>query len=229
MENIPLAVCDGLEFVGAPCATQIMVIKLWHLIAGLVIFGLVATIVWFLRRNNRLENLDRLREMSAPYGAIPEARTIRVNPHAFAKAIGERGYDELNRTNAAKRLNEKYGDRYFVVQFRERGKRKFSRELKIQAWHISLAENEFRLDPETLDTLKGASDSQLDDELGDNFGADGTFDIFFRKVRWWDIRHWLNHPAREIRYALYVAIFATCLEYSGYILGFLKLVMQVPG
>jgi len=166
--------------------------------------------------------------MSSERGASPEVKTIRVNPHAFAKALKERGYEQLNPTNAAKKLNEKYGDRYFVCQFREGGKRMFRRELKIRAWHINLKNTDFQLDPETLDLLKKASFSKLDDELGDSYGADGKFDIFFRPVKWWDLRHWLNHPAREIRYALYIAIFAAFLEYSSDIIEMLRTLFRSP-
>ncbi|MDJ0922848.1 MAG: hypothetical protein QNI84_17100 [Henriciella sp.] len=215
LESVPSGVCQGLGAIGADCTNSILIIKVWHLFLIFGIFLIVSLIAYFIRRYNRLDRHHGLIEMTAPYGAAPVARTIRMNPHAFAKAIGEKGYDTLTRTEAAKKLNERYGERYFVCRFIENGSTLFRRELKIQAWHIMLKETEFRLDPETLDMLKKGSASKDDDELDDTYGAEGSFDIFFRKVRWWDLRHWLNHPAREIRYALYVAIFAATLEYSG--------------
>lgn len=205
-------------------------IHVWHVFAGLIVFGLVSVAVWLFRRPNRLDKQAKVLEAKAPYGASPEVKTLRLHPHDFANALGERGYDQITSTRkVAGALNEKYSERYFVVQIRESGRKLFSRELKIVAWAHRLDRNEFQLDPDTLARLKAGSASKLDDDLDDKFGADGKFDIFFRKVRWWDLRHWLNHPAREIRYALYVAIFAALLEYSGDILELLGRLFRVPG
>jgi len=215
MDNIPSAICAGFETIGPSCAANVLEIKFWHLFVGLVIFVLVTTLVWFFRRNIRLDRQHHVQTANTPYGATPEVRTLRLNPHAMASALNEPGFETLSKTEAAAKLNEKYGHRYFVVQFREGGRKLFSKELKISAWWRNLKETEFQVDPETLAQIKTGSASKEDDELGNSYGADGTFDIFFRKVRWWDLRHWLNHPAREIRYAMYVAIFATALEYSG--------------
>lgn len=216
MDRIQSIICGGFDAVGAPCSATLVQINVWHVFVGLIIFGLVSVAVWLFRRPNRLDKQSKLLEAKAPYGASPEVKTLRLHPHDFAAALGERGYDEITSTRkVASALNEKYSERYFVVQVRESGRRLFTRELKIVAWAYRLERGEFQLDPDTLAQLKAGSASKLDDDLDDKFGADGTFDIFFRKVRWWDLRHWLNHPAREIRYALYIAIFAALLEYSG--------------
>ena len=42
------------------------------------------------------------------------------------------------------------------------------------------------------------------------------------------VRHWLFHPNREIRYALYVALFAATLEYSSPILELVAQMLKVP-
>ncbi|MDP1555040.1 MAG: hypothetical protein Q8L84_06235, partial [Hyphomonas sp.] len=59
-------------------------------------------------------------------------------------------------------------------------------------------------------------------------GVDGTFDLFVRAVRWWDVRHWIFHPDREIRVSLRVAGFIAALEFLPGINNALKLLMRVP-
>jgi hypothetical protein len=229
LANIQSIVCGGFDAVGAPCSATLLQINVWHVFVGLIVFVLVSVGVWLFRRPNRLDKHSKVLQAKTPYGASPEVRTLRLHPHVMAKALNEPGYDSLTKMDAAAKLNEKYGQRYFVVQVREGGRKLFSKELKVVAWWRSLSEAEFQTDPETLAQIKRGSASKEDDELGDTYGADGTFDIFFRKVRWWDLRHWLNHPAREIRYALYVAIFAAALEYSGDIIELLSQLFSAPG
>ncbi|MEO0818485.1 MAG: hypothetical protein AAFX86_14425 [Pseudomonadota bacterium] len=146
----------------------------------------------------------------------------------MARALNQPGFDKIAKSKAATGLNERYGDRYFVVEVREGGRRLLQRELKVIAWWHRLEENEFQADPETLSLIKKGSESKIDDDTNDTTGADGIFDIYLRPVRWWDFRHWLNHPSREIRYALYVAIFATCLEYSSDFTEFLRALFRTP-
>ena len=228
IRNGPALICDGLGAAGVSCSKQILILNIWHLILSLVVFGLVSSTIYLIRRHRRLDQYSNLLEMTTPYGAASEARTLRVNPHDFAKALGDRGFNDLSKVDAATKLNEKYGGRYFVVEIHERGRKILAKELKIVAWWHRLGTAEFQADPETLDLIKARSESLVDDDLGDSFGADGTFDIFFRPVKWWDIRHWLNHPAREIRYALYVAIFAAFLEYSSDIIEMLRTLFRTP-
>lgn len=228
LQNGPRLFCDGLEAIGGSCSKTILAINVWQLILIVLIFGLVTAIAYFVRRYNRLDQFSNLLEMTTPYGAVPEARTIRVNPHDLARALGKRGLYDLNKGDAAKKLNEKYGGRYFVVEIYEGGRRLLSKELKVVAWWHRLKPTEFQADPETLDLIKAGSESPLDDDLGDTYGADGRFDIYFRPVKWWDLRHWLNHPAREIRLAIYVAIFAAALEYSSDVIEFLRTLFKTP-
>ncbi len=228
LRNGPALLCDGLDAVGVSCSKQVLAINIWHLILSFTIFALVSSTIYFIRKHRRLDQYSNLLEMTTPYGAASEARTIRVNPHDFANALGEQGFDGLSKVDAATKLNEKYGGRYFVVEVRERGRKILSKELKVVAWWHRLKTAEFQADPETLDLIKAGSKSLLDDDLGDSYGADGTFDIFFRPVKIWDIRHWLNHPAREIRYALYVAIFAAFLEYSSDIIDMFRALFRTP-
>lgn len=209
----PDAVCGGLNAIGIECTQTVLQINVWHLILSALVFVLVTATVMFVRRHKRLDRYHTIEKVSCPYGAAPVAQTIRVHPYSFARAIGHQ-VGQLNKTDVAATLNDKYSRKFFVVEIREGTRKILTKELKVIAWRYSLSEEEIQVDPITLRQIKGGSESLDDDDLDDTFGAEGTFDVHFRPVQWWDIRHWLNHPSREIRYALYVAIFAALLEYS---------------
>lgn len=49
-----------------------------------------------------------------------------------------------------------------------------------------------------------------DDDLPDA-EISGDYDVYIRKVRWFDIRHWLLHPNREVRIAVWVSLLTTAL------------------
>ncbi|WP_273013853.1 MULTISPECIES: hypothetical protein [unclassified Hyphomonas] len=146
----------------------------------------------------------------------------------MAKLVGETGYSGLGYREAGSKLNEAYGDKYFVVQFQEGGNSVCRTEIRLKAAYFGQDRNEVRVDAETLTKLKIGSASKADDGTSDSVGVDGQFDIFAREVRWWDVRHYLFHPNREIRYALYVALFATTLEYSSPIFELVARILKSP-
>jgi hypothetical protein len=39
--------------------------------------------------------------------------------------------------------------------------------------------------------------------------VEGTYDIYIRPVRWYDVRHWLLHPNRDIRIVVWVTLITT--------------------
>lgn len=39
--------------------------------------------------------------------------------------------------------------------------------------------------------------------------VNGTYDVYIRPVRWFDVRHWLLHPNREIRIVVWVTLITT--------------------
>ncbi len=228
VSKVPDQFCSALAGIGLKCSQPIITINIWHLIVGLLIFLSVWALMHVLFRHRHLHTYQHLEGAKGPYGASRERRTIRLHPKTMARLVGEKGFDQITKSDAASKLNPKYQNRYFVVEIREGGKRIFKRELKLLAWALRLEPREFQVDAETLSVLKEGSESKLDDDTSDSVGVDGAFDIFVRPVRWWDIRHWLNHPSREIRFALYVAIFAALLEYSGDIIDLLQRLMTPP-
>lgn len=213
----PESFWTALGNVGLDCTVPILTITLWHIVISASLFAIVALIVSITRRHKKLENQLHVKEVTAPYAALDDPLTLRLHPHRMADALGESGYRGLSKSDAAKKLNDKYEKRYFVIEIRESNKKLLAKEIRLEAWAFKLEEDQFRLDPITQKELKAGSESKYDDDTKDDTGVDGKFDIYFRPVRWWDFRHWLNHPSREIRYTIYVAIFAAFLEYSGFI------------
>ena len=39
--------------------------------------------------------------------------------------------------------------------------------------------------------------------------VNGRYDVYIRPVRWYDVRHWLLHPNREIRIVVWVTLITT--------------------
>ncbi|MEM6626122.1 MAG: hypothetical protein AAGA72_18695 [Pseudomonadota bacterium] len=229
LQSGPATLCNWLISWGVSCSATVVSVNVWQTIAALIVFLVVWATVRPFVRHRHLDRYQQLLSRTAPYKSCDSPRTIRLHPYAMADAMDEKGYRQLTKTAAGVKLNDKYNQRYFVVEVREGGRRLLRKELKIYAWpYNNMSESEFQVDAETLRALKDGSQSKLDDETGNSVGADGSFDIFFRIVRWWDVRHWLNHPSREIRYALYVAIFAASLEYSADIFEFLRAVFRTP-
>lgn len=82
-----------------------------------------------------------------------------------------------------------------------------TRELRIWRKTNPPREGYLQLDAASLREVREKNNSSLDD--ADGAEIEGTYDLYVRRVRWYDIRHWLVHPNREIRIALWVTIIST--------------------
>ncbi|MAN47035.1 MAG: hypothetical protein GYB49_08675 [Alphaproteobacteria bacterium] len=224
----PDAICTAVAEAGIRCDQPLFVINLWNLTLSIVLGVLTFMLVRLIMNYRGLETHEKVFEMKVPMGALPEKRMMRLNPYTMAKLVGEDGYEPLKYREAGTKLNEAYGKKYFVVQFQEGGNNICRTEVRLKAAWFPQERNAVRVDAETLTKLKIGSASKSDDGTSDSIGVDGQFDIFAREVRWWDVRHWLFHPNREIRYALYVALFAATLEYSSPILGLVGHILKAP-
>lgn len=136
--------------------------------------------------------------------------------------------DGLSSIQTAQALNERFEKDFFLVQFLENGSVLFQKELKIRAGWRMLGYSEFRTDPETLKVLKAKSASDKDDDTVTSVGAIGEFSLFARSIKPWDVRHWLHHPNREIRIGLWVAMFATTLEFGPDLISSLRALFVTP-
>lgn len=80
---------------------------------------------------------------------------------------------------------------------------------EMQVWRKSNPPREglVQLDLASLREVRDRNNSSSDDD--DGVLVEGHYDLYMRRVRWWDIRHWLVHPNREIRIAIWVTIIST--------------------
>ncbi|MEQ1812398.1 MAG: hypothetical protein ABL889_20890 [Terricaulis sp.] len=105
-------------------------------------------------------------------------------------------------------------DRYYVVTVVEKDKRKVVvyRELKLQcpmAGRYQTQQDEIQFD-ESLLTQVRFENGNIEDDEPDTPVA-GRYNVYVRRVRWYDVRHWLTHPNREIRIVIWVTIITTTL------------------
>lgn len=82
-----------------------------------------------------------------------------------------------------------------------------TRELRVWRKTNPPKEGYVQLDASSLREVRDRNNSSLDDTDGTEI--EGTYDLYARRVRWYDLRHWLVHPNREIRIALWVTIIST--------------------
>lgn len=79
-----------------------------------------------------------------------------------------------------------------------------SREVRVWRKSNPPKDGFLQLDADALREVRARNNSSLDDLDGTEVG--GVYDLYMRRVRWYDVRHWLVHPNREIRIALWVTI-----------------------
>lgn len=72
-----------------------------------------------------------------------------------------------------------------------------------------LIENEIQVDQADLTRIR--LNNLYDDDDAEGQPVSGKYDLYIRPVRWWDVRHWLLHPNREIRLVVWVTIISTLI------------------
>lgn len=220
-------VCSGLENVGMDCGQIVVQLTVWHMMIVMlfIIFALVAIrIYYYVMVPSGTRHIDGVTH--AAIGAAPYDKTLMLNAHRMWKALEQSEPTEglPGTARALKQLYHNERTTYFVVEFREAGKFLFRRELAVRPTQKNLGEEEFRVDSNTLEKLKAKSRSSADDDTGSSIAAIGDFDINVRPVGRLDWRHYLNHPNREIRLTIWVALFAITLEYS---IPFVRLIREI--
>jgi hypothetical protein len=150
---------------------------------------------------------------------------IKPNHHAYADhlRVSLPNYLSFHGLSAETKLNSTVLDRYikadaqrfYVVTIVESSKRKpvLYKELRL---HMPVG-NRWRPNPDHVQLDQAAlTEVRLangfdDDDDPQSGVVSGLYDIYIRQVRWYDIRHWLTHPNREIRIVLWVTIITTTL------------------
>ncbi len=102
---------------------------------------------------------------------------------------------------------------YYLVTIVEQGKPKalVYQELRLQmpTRKGRAAKGFIQLDDSSLTAVRLGNVSEDDDESGTEIK--GTYDVYVRRVRWFDLRHWFLHPNREIRIVVWVTLITTTL------------------
>ncbi len=144
---------------------------------------------------------------------------LGLSPEDYIRAFARRPDDVLARNPArAARIRwcegreKKERFSYFVVTIVEResatnrivGRPVLFKELRLWRKTKPLTEGFIHLDASCLREVREHNESGYDDEDGTDVA--GTYDVYIRRVGVLDVRHWLVHPNREIRIAVWVTL-----------------------
>lgn len=79
--------------------------------------------------------------------------------------------------------------------------------------HGAVDNEKIQLSTDDLTTVRLKNGHPDDDDDLNSEGrpnpVSGRYDVYIRPVRWYDVRHWLLHPNREIRIVVWVTIITT--------------------
>lgn len=231
MADISRPVCEQLARIGIDCAQPVLSVTIWHLIVIAVLAPVVGTLVHIIFRYRdigREKWKQAFSLVSHSNGAVNYPNTLMLHSHRMRDMLEVPNLENASVKQTARELNDTFDGKFFLVEFRENGNRLFRKELKLRAGWKNLGQRQFRSDPDTLKLLKSRSASDEDDDTAANEGAVGQFDVFVRQITPWDVRHWLHHPNREIRIGLWVAMFATFLEFGPDAARLLKALFSTP-
>ena len=115
--------------------------------------------------------------------------------------------------DAQQALINKDASRYYLVTIVETGKRRplMYKELRL---HVATRrgrteQNAVQLDQEDLTAIRINNGYEEDDHPDADIA--GAYNVYIRQVRYYDLRHWLMHPSREIRTVVWVTLITTSL------------------
>lgn len=174
--------------------------------------ALVATM---LIRYSWLWSKPVLRDATIKFGSHLYADNLRINPddyleyHKFSKTLS---FD----SDAVRKLIQKDASKYYLVTIVEKGRpvALVYREMRLQVPRRAgrVQPNSLQLDADSLSLVR-LGNSQPDDDDATQSPApeflNGTYNVYVRPVRWFDVRHWLLHPNREVRIVVWVTLITT--------------------
>jgi hypothetical protein len=220
VSNTVNAVCDPLRAMGFECAQPFIVFRLGHLLLLVAIFAIVTLILRVtLFRKPVSRGYSTSVQLSFERNPHNDSRILYMDPYSLAQALG-RPTHHL-KTKLEKNLNQDRLNQWYVVEIHENGKRLLRREMRVRARARGYAQGDASLDQSLIEIIRAKNESVEDDDF-EGGGVEGCYDVTFRKVKWYDLGHWLTHPNRDIRLGLWVAIIATTIEYSDKLFGLLS-------
>ncbi|RYD86982.1 MAG: hypothetical protein EOP50_21540 [Sphingobacteriales bacterium] len=114
---------------------------------------------------------------------------------------------------AYENLVKRDSSRYYLITIVETGKRRaiLYKEMRLHAptRRGRAQQNTIQLDQEDLTAIRLNNGYEEDDHPEAEIA--GTYNVYIRRVQYFDIRHWLMHPARDIRTVVWVTLITTSL------------------
>jgi len=152
----------------------------------------------------------------------PVLRDARIekDPHPYASHLRMNVSDHLRfhrvvttpMSELAREVRAEDQTKYYVVSIVQRKpvRELVYREMRLQAPPSGQAytkEGMIQLDARDLADIRRGNSHEGDNAAGADI--EGLYDVYIRPVRWYDIRHWLMHPNREVRILLWVTLITT--------------------
>ncbi|MEQ1812409.1 MAG: hypothetical protein ABL889_20945 [Terricaulis sp.] len=175
----------------------------------------VALIATVLIRYSWVWSKPVLREATIKFGSHLYQDNLRLNPDDYL-AYHNLSKDLSFDSDAVKKRMQRDASRYYLVTVVEKGRpiALVYREMRLQVPRRNgrVSPNSLQLDETSLTEVR-LGNSQPDDDDATQQPAPqhlaGSYNIYIRPVRWYDVRHWLLHPNREIRIVVWVTLITT--------------------
>lgn len=204
-------VSEAWQFYVNAALSPLMRLTWWTLsfVVGLVV---LVTLVLQLVRSVVRPPKDTIPSAKVRTAGHKYAGYVRLSPEDYL-TFHRLPSDTLTTSQKWHTLQKRDSDQYYVATIRdERRKAVIRKEVKLQTPPRAgrVKPGEFQLDEELIAVLQ-ASGSDVETSEENKVQLLGPFGLHLRKVRWYDVRHWLTHPNREIRIAIWVTILTTGL------------------
>jgi hypothetical protein len=180
------------------------------LLSILILASLLAT--WVLRISWRFRKPTLVKREIKPNAHLYTDH-LRLSK-ADAAFLLETDSNQAGAIIADRMANEKKG--HFVITIVESTSRRVCvyREMHLQYVQRrgAVDSGKIQLAADDLTAVRRRNGYTDDDDESGPEGivlVNGTYDVYIRSVRWFDIRHWLLHPNREIRIVVWVTIITT--------------------
>jgi hypothetical protein len=180
------------------------------LLSILILAALLAT--WVLRISWRFRKPTLVKREIKPNAHLYTDH-LRISK-ADAALLLETDPNQAGAVVADRMANEKKG--HFVITIIESTSRRVCvyREMHLQYVQRrgAVDTGKIQLAADDLTAVRRRNGYTDDDDESGPEGivlVNGTYDVYIRPVRWFDVRHWLLHPNREIRIVVWVTLITT--------------------
>lgn len=178
-------------------------------VAAILVVALIARV---LIRYSRFWSEPTIKGARIKRASHNYAGNLRISPEDYLSFHGLNTSLSFE-SDQVKALLRKDSSRYYVVTIVETGKARalVYKELLLQVAtrRGRAAQGSIQLDQQLLTDVRLGNGYEEDDAEGADIIS--TYNVYIRQVRWYDIRHWLLHPNREIRIVVWVTLITTTL------------------